>query len=60
MTRPIDMLEFPFTFTYDGVVYKELEADKYVRVEKDGSETPLDKEKSNELMEALIAGEVVK
>jgi hypothetical protein len=55
--RPIDRTTYPFTFTYDGETYKHLDADSFVKM-IDGHEHPITK-KSNELMDALMGGEIV-
>ncbi len=54
--RPIETTH-PITFTYEGVTYKRTAPNKYVKLVA-GGEVAVDKETSNHLMEALMAGEI--
>jgi hypothetical protein len=56
--RPIETTQ-PITFTYEDVTYKRTAPNKYVKVIGD-TEVSVEKETSNDLMEALLAGEIVK
>lgn len=50
-------MEYPFSFTYGGQTYKQKNATEYVVITEDG-EKPISK-KSNDLMDALLGGEII-